>query len=173
MAPISLVDLPVSRTGPDPSGSAGSSRLCRGCSHPPRQPADQAASSFTPPLRRQGHGVFHLHPKQQRLVAQSYVFDMCRTSSSSSLTTCDFVSQPSPSSTPSIEGTSSSSSPPATTSPASSHSQECLAGPSVPAAATSHAPGAPRRARGVCLVRPANGAGSCARPQGELQQVRG
>jgi hypothetical protein len=70
MAPISLVDLPVSRTGPDPSGSAGSSRLCRGCSHPPRQPADQAASSFTPPLRRQGHGVFHLHPKQQRLVAQ-------------------------------------------------------------------------------------------------------
>src|SRR5664280_1382022 len=94
MAPISLVDLPVSRTGPDPSGSAGSSRLCRGCSHPPRQPADQAASSFTPPLRRQGHGVFHLHPKQQRLVAQSYVFDICRTSSTSSLTTCDLVSQP-------------------------------------------------------------------------------
>src|SRR5664279_4164422 len=76
MSPISLVGLPVSLTEHGPSGSARPSRLCRGCSHPPRQPADQAASSFTPPLRRQGHGVFHLHPKQQRLVAQSYVFDM-------------------------------------------------------------------------------------------------
>jgi hypothetical protein len=73
MTPISLVDLPVSLTGPDPSGSARPSRLRRGCSHPPRQPADQAASSFIPPLRRQDHGVFHLHPKQQRIVAQAYV----------------------------------------------------------------------------------------------------
>ena len=67
MAPISLVDLPVSLTRPGPSGSARPSRLCRGCSHPPRQLAAPAASSSTPPLRRQGHGVFHLHPKQQRL----------------------------------------------------------------------------------------------------------
>ena len=52
--PVSLVYLPVSLTAPDPSGSAGTTRLCRGCSRPPRRPAAQAASSFTPPLRRPG-----------------------------------------------------------------------------------------------------------------------
>jgi hypothetical protein len=41
-------------TAPAPSGSPGTARLCRGCSRLPRRPADQAASSFTPPLRRQG-----------------------------------------------------------------------------------------------------------------------
>ena len=56
--PIPLVYLPVSLTEPGPSGSAGPSRLCRGCSHPPRRLPDQAASSFIPPLRRrndEGH----------------------------------------------------------------------------------------------------------------------
>ena len=52
--PVSLVYLPVSLTAPVPSGSAGTTRLCRGCSRPPRRPAAQAASSFTPPLRRPG-----------------------------------------------------------------------------------------------------------------------
>lgn len=31
--PVPLVYLPVSLTGPDPSGSPESARLCRGCSH--------------------------------------------------------------------------------------------------------------------------------------------
>src|SRR5271165_7174598 len=54
--PISHVYLPVSLTAPAPSGSAGTTRLRRGCSHPRHRPAAQAASSFTPPLRRQSHG---------------------------------------------------------------------------------------------------------------------
>ena len=54
--PVSHVYLPVSLTAPAPSGSTGTTRLCRGCSRPPRRPAAQAASSFTPPLRRQGDG---------------------------------------------------------------------------------------------------------------------
>src|ERR1039457_2975000 len=52
--PVPRVYLPVSLTAPAPSGSTGTSRLCRGCSRPPRRPAAQAASSFTPPLRRPG-----------------------------------------------------------------------------------------------------------------------
>ena len=52
--PVPRVYLPVLLTAPAPSGSPGTTRLCRGCSRPPRRPADQAASSFTPPLRRQG-----------------------------------------------------------------------------------------------------------------------
>jgi hypothetical protein len=53
---VSLVDLPVSLTGPDPSGSTEPARLCQGCSHRPRQPPAPAASSFTRPLRRPGDG---------------------------------------------------------------------------------------------------------------------
>src|SRR5260370_4265843 len=52
--PISHVYLPVSLTAPAPSGSTGTTRLCRGCSRPRHRPAAQAASSFTPPLRRRG-----------------------------------------------------------------------------------------------------------------------
>ena len=40
--PVSRVYLPVSLTGPGPSGSAGPSRLCRGCSHPHRRLPDQS-----------------------------------------------------------------------------------------------------------------------------------
>jgi hypothetical protein len=52
--PVPYVCLLVLLTGPDPSGSTEPARLCRGCSHPSRRPPGQAASSFTPPLRRQG-----------------------------------------------------------------------------------------------------------------------
>jgi hypothetical protein len=52
--PVSRVYLPVSLTEPGPSGSTGPTRLCRGCSHPPRRPPDPAAASFTRPLRRPG-----------------------------------------------------------------------------------------------------------------------
>ena len=51
--PVPLVYLPALLTAPGPSGSAGPSRLRRGCSRPPRRSPAQAASSFTPPLRRQ------------------------------------------------------------------------------------------------------------------------
>ena len=54
--PVPRVYLPVSLTAPGPSSSTGPTRLCRGCSHPPRRPPAQAASSFTPPLRRRGDG---------------------------------------------------------------------------------------------------------------------
>lgn len=48
---VPLVRLPISLTGPAPSGSTGTSRRCRGCSHPHRRLPDQAAPSFTRPLR--------------------------------------------------------------------------------------------------------------------------
>jgi hypothetical protein len=51
---ISLVHLPVSLTGPASSGSTDASQRCQGCSHPPRHLPDQAAPSFTQPLRRPG-----------------------------------------------------------------------------------------------------------------------
>jgi hypothetical protein len=51
---ISRVHLPVSLTGPASSGSTDASRRCQGCSHPPRHLPDQAALSFTQPLRRPG-----------------------------------------------------------------------------------------------------------------------
>ena len=54
--PVSHVYLPVSLTAPAPSGSTGTTRLCRGCSRPPRRPAAKAASSFTSPLRRRSDG---------------------------------------------------------------------------------------------------------------------
>jgi hypothetical protein len=54
--PVSFVYLPVSLTGPGPSGSPEPTRLCRGCSHPHQRLPARAASSFTPPLRQQGDG---------------------------------------------------------------------------------------------------------------------
>ena len=50
--PVPRVLLSVSLAGPAPSGSAGTSRLCQGCSHPPRHLPDQAAPSFTALLRQ-------------------------------------------------------------------------------------------------------------------------
>ena len=49
---VPSVRLLVLLAGPAPSGSTGTSRRCQGCSHPPRRPPDQAAPSFTQPLRR-------------------------------------------------------------------------------------------------------------------------
>jgi len=71
--PVSLVYLPVSLTAPGPSGSPEPTRLCRGCSHPPRRPPDQAASSFTSPLRqrRNGRSLTSIRKQQQRLVAHT------------------------------------------------------------------------------------------------------
>src|SRR5690349_9971156 len=54
--PVSLVYLLVSLTALGPSGSTEPTRLCRGCSRHPRRSPDQAASSFTPPLRRREDG---------------------------------------------------------------------------------------------------------------------
>ena len=51
---ISRVHLLVSLTGPASSGSADTSRRCQGCSHPHQRLLDQAALSFTQPLRRPG-----------------------------------------------------------------------------------------------------------------------
>ncbi len=56
MTPVPRVFLPVSLTAPSSSGSAELTRLCRGCSHPPRRSPVPAASSFTPPLRRRSDG---------------------------------------------------------------------------------------------------------------------
>jgi len=70
--PVPRVYLSVSLTAPGPSGSAEPARLCRGCSRPPRRPPDQAASSFTPPPRRQGDGrSLTSIRKRQRLVAHA------------------------------------------------------------------------------------------------------
>ena len=43
------VRLSVLLAGPGPSGSAGPSRRCQGCFHPPPRPGDQAALSFNAP----------------------------------------------------------------------------------------------------------------------------
>ena len=73
--PVPHVYLPVSLTGPGPSGSTEPARLCRGCSHPPRRPPARAASSFTPPLRRRRDGGLSPPSEQhQRLVAQPAAF---------------------------------------------------------------------------------------------------
>jgi len=55
---------------PAPSGSADTSRRCRGCSHPPRHLPDQAAPSFTVPAATgPAAKASHLHSNHQRLVA--------------------------------------------------------------------------------------------------------
>jgi hypothetical protein len=50
--PVPHVLLSVTLAGPRPSGSTGPSRLCQGCSHPPRHHPGQAAPSFTALLRQ-------------------------------------------------------------------------------------------------------------------------
>ena len=55
-ASVPRVYLPASLIAPGPSGSTRPTRLCQGCSRPPRRPSGRAALSFTPPLRRQGDG---------------------------------------------------------------------------------------------------------------------
>jgi hypothetical protein len=65
--PHVLLSIPLA--GPAPSGSTGTSRLCQGCSRPPRHHPDQAALSSIDLLRQaEGEG---LPPplKSQRLTA--------------------------------------------------------------------------------------------------------
>jgi hypothetical protein len=50
--PVPRVLLSTSLAGPAPSGSTDTSRLCQGCSHPPRHHPDQAALSSTSLLRQ-------------------------------------------------------------------------------------------------------------------------
>src|SRR5207247_1469564 len=57
-APVPRVLLSATLAGPAPSGGAGTSRLCQGCSRPPRHHPDQAAPSFTILLRQdRGEGL--------------------------------------------------------------------------------------------------------------------
>src|SRR5262249_25515090 len=63
----------ISLTGPAPSGSTGTSRPRRGCSPPPRQLPDQAASSFSGLLRQAtGEGLSppHGQPAPRGALAQ-------------------------------------------------------------------------------------------------------
>ena len=50
--PVPRVLLSVTLAGPAPSGSTRTSRLCQGCSRPPRHHPDQAAPSFSDLLRQ-------------------------------------------------------------------------------------------------------------------------
>jgi len=68
-APVPRVLLSATLTGPGPSGSTGTSRLCQGCSRPPRHHPDQAALSFTTLLRQDGGEGLSPPLEQQRLAA--------------------------------------------------------------------------------------------------------
>ena len=66
---ISRVHLLVSLTGPGSSGRADTSRRCQGCSNPHQHLLDQAALSFTQPLRRPGNEGLSPPSDFRRLVA--------------------------------------------------------------------------------------------------------
>jgi hypothetical protein len=68
--PVPRVLLSATLAGPAPSGSTGPSRLCQGCSRPPRHHPDQAALSFTALLRQDGGEGLSPPLEQQRLTAQ-------------------------------------------------------------------------------------------------------
>jgi hypothetical protein len=68
--PVPRVLLSVTLAEPAPSGSTGTSRLCQGCSHPPRHHPDQAALSFTALLRQDSGEGLSPPLEQQRLAAQ-------------------------------------------------------------------------------------------------------
>jgi hypothetical protein len=62
MTPVPRVLLFVSLAGPAPSGSAGTSRLCQGCSHPlPAPPRNGLPSATSACCDRPTAAVFHLH----------------------------------------------------------------------------------------------------------------
>src|SRR5262249_42705290 len=69
ITPVPRVLLSATLAGPAPSGSAKTSRLCRGCSHPPRHHPDQAAPSYTALLRQDGGEGLSPPLEQQRLAA--------------------------------------------------------------------------------------------------------
>ncbi len=64
--PVPCVLLSATLAGPAPSGSADTSRLCQGCSRPPRHHPDQAALSFTALLRQDGGEGLSPPLEQQR-----------------------------------------------------------------------------------------------------------
>jgi hypothetical protein len=70
ITPVPRVLLSATLAGPAPSGSTGTSRLCQGCSHPPRHHPDQAALSFTALLRQDGGEGLSPPLEQQHLTAQ-------------------------------------------------------------------------------------------------------
>jgi hypothetical protein len=59
---VPRVHLLVLLAGPGPSGSAGPSRRCQGCSHPPARLHGQAALSFAGLLRQAGGGALPSPP---------------------------------------------------------------------------------------------------------------
>src|SRR5215510_6260042 len=61
--PVSRVYLPVSLTAPGPSGSARPTRLCRGCSRPPRDPGSGFLQLYPAATTALKWKVFHLHPE--------------------------------------------------------------------------------------------------------------
>jgi hypothetical protein len=71
MTPVPRVLLSATLAGPAPSGSTDTSRLCRGCSHPPRHHPDQAAPSYTALLRQDGGEGLSPPLEQQRLAART------------------------------------------------------------------------------------------------------
>jgi hypothetical protein len=68
--PVPPVCLPVSLTGPDPSGSTGPTRLCRGC-FPPSPPSRGSGCRQLYPATTMAKAskVLHLQPENLRLVA--------------------------------------------------------------------------------------------------------
>src|ERR1022692_1341350 len=68
--PVPRVLLSATLAGPAPSGGAKTSRLCQGCSRPPRHHPDQAALSYTALLRQNGGESISPPLEQQRLTAQ-------------------------------------------------------------------------------------------------------
>ena len=69
--PVPRVLLSVTLAGPAPSGSTGTSRLCQGCSHPPRHLPDQAALSSTALLRQDSGEGLSPPLESQRLTAHA------------------------------------------------------------------------------------------------------
>ncbi|GAB3969166.1 hypothetical protein GCM10029978_039970 [Actinoallomurus acanthiterrae] len=69
--PVPLVLLSISLTGPAPSGSTGTPRLCQGCSHPPRHHPDQAALNYADLLRQATGGGLPPPLESQRLTAHA------------------------------------------------------------------------------------------------------
>src|SRR5690349_20731416 len=71
ITPVPRVLLSATLAGPAPSGGAGTSRLCQGCSRPPRHHPDQAALSSTAPPRQDGGEGLSPPLEPQRLTAQT------------------------------------------------------------------------------------------------------
>ncbi len=69
--PVPHVLLSNTLAGPAPSGSANTSRLCQGCSHPFRHHPERTALSYAHPLRQADGGGLSPPLEHQRLTAQT------------------------------------------------------------------------------------------------------